>query len=149
MKTITFLTALLIALALGITPLSNTKAQVPVLTITSYADTISGAETHTYDYSRAIIDPSYMSVQIIFDHISGSSDSCKCKLQSSLDKTNFFDLSGYAQGISDKFGTSDANHIFYYNTYPYVAPYLRVSCQHWATGTARFKILLYLMRKLD
>jgi len=146
MKKFLFVLSLLALFAIATIPRAQAQSAVSV-TVTSYADTISGAETHTYD-SKQIEGAYYWAVQILYDHISGSADSCKCKLQTSLDGTNFIDLSGYAQGISDKFSTSDTSHLFTYATAPYVWTwkYLRISCQHWVTGTARFKIYLRLTK---
>lgn len=121
------------------------------LTLANYTDTLTNAETKTYTWGKTLNGAYYWNVQVIHDHISGSTDSCYCKIMTSIDGTNYFNVPGQIQTISNRFTTADASHIFfganstYYTDWIWTTPYVRLSCQHYATGTARIKAYMWLV----
>lgn len=127
----------------------QTKAQtvklVPVVTL-STTDTMSGVQTKTYD--RTITANYNWSVSTFWDHLSGTTDSCYCYIQESVDGTNYTTVVGAPRAA---FGASDATYIWSGGTgnLPLVwAPnYMRVSCSHKNTGTGRPYIKLQLKLK--
>ena len=118
---------------------------IPVVTISS-TDTLSGVITKTYD--RTITGNYNWSVSVLWDHLSGSTDSCYCYLQESVDGTNYVTVAGAARAA---FGITDASYIWSGGTGilpPIWAPnYLRVSCSHKNTGTGRPYVKLQLKNK--
>ena len=124
---------------------AQTIKLVPVVTISS-TDTLSGVQTKTYD--RTITANYNWAVSVWWDHLSGSTDSCYCYIQGSVDGTNYNSVVGAPRAA---FGTTDANYIWSGGTggLPVVwAPnYMRVSCSHKNTGTGRPYVKLQLKYK--
>ncbi len=124
---------------------AQTVKLVPTVTI-SVPDSLTGNVTKTYD--RTITANYNWSVGVYWDHISGTTDSCYCYLQESVDGTNYNTVVGAPRAA---FGTTDANYIWSGGTgnLPLVwAPnYLRVSCTHKNTGYGKPYIKLQLKYK--
>lgn len=125
---------------------SNITAQpvkvIPVVTL-STADTLSGSVIKNYD--RMLTGTYYYSVSVFYDHLSGTTDTCLCNLQESVDGTHYLTVSGSTTAL---FKASDDTFIWTGGTgnLPLIWPsnYLRVSCSHKQTGTGRPYIKLQL-----
>lgn len=142
-KIITFCLISFLAFA-AIQVTAQTVKLVPVVTISS-SDTLIGTQTKTYD--RTITANYNWSVGIFYDHLSGA-DTCSCYLQESVDGTHYTTVVG---APTASFVTVDGTYIWSGGTgdLPHVwAPnYLRVSCAHKGTGTARPYVKLQLKYK--
>lgn len=138
---------LVIALLIGFSTFVGAQSRGGIYTVESYSDTISGAETHNYTFDQfRLLQPYLFGAMIYSDHISGSTDSAYAYLQASFDGTNYFTVKSAATA-STKFGATDAAVNLYSSasTDVWFYPYLRVSITHYATGTARYSIKLWLM----
>lgn len=138
---------LILALLIGFTSYVGAQTQSQIYTLSSYADTISGADIHYYTFPNQIKQAYLYGVGVYSDHISGSADSAYVTLQGSIDKTNYFDIktATYAQRLGDADAATsitgaDVNAIILY-------PYVRVKIQHYVTGTARYKVYLWLFKR--
>ena len=138
-----YLIAILAAMAPRVT--AQSVKVIPTVTLSS-TDTMSGVVTKTYD--RTITANYNWAVSVWWDHLSGSTDSCYCYIQESVDGTNYNSVVGAPRAA---FGTTDANYIWSGGTgnLPVVwAPnYMRVSCSHKNTGTGRPYVKLQLKYK--
>ncbi len=138
-----YLIAILAAMAPRVT--AQSVKVIPTVTLSS-TDTMSGVVTKTYD--RTITGNYNWSVSVNWDHLSGSTDSCYCYIQESVDGTNYVTVAGATRAA---FGVNDATFIWSGGTgnLPVVwAPnYMRVSCSHKNTGTGRPYVKLQLKNK--
>ena len=137
----------LVVLLLGIICQVPAQTVKPIPTVTlSGTDTLSGAVTKNFALT---LNGNYnWSAEIYYDHLTGASDSCKCNIQESVDGTHYLTVVG---SPTASFTTADAPYIWTGGTgnLPLVWPsnYFRVSCTHYATGTARPYLNLQLKNK--
>jgi hypothetical protein len=125
-------------------------ANAQKIIISSYADTLSGAQTKYYSLSLAKGYTTY-SFQAVYQHLTGSTDSAHIWFEGSIDGTNYHNISGatcasYTASPTTSFtvvtfGAATANYIWTPSSVP--LPYIRVAVQHYVTGTATVKALGY------
>ena len=132
-------------------------------TITSYADTLSGADTKYYA-APAFSELQYGAFGIYVDHLTGSADSTYVSIQGSIDGTTYQTLGStsytgaalYTNTITVtagaptdftpcRFYTTDAGMIWNI-TNALKLPYYRFKVQHWVTGTVSVKAWMYKKR---
>ncbi len=117
---------------------------IPTITLSS-TDTLTGTQTKTFE--RSITGNYNWAVSIFYDHLSGA-DTCSCYIQESVDATHYITVAG---ATTASFLSADATFIWSGGTgnLPVVWPtnYLRISCTHHGTGTARPYVKLNLKNK--
>lgn len=125
-------------------------ANAQKITITNYADTLTGAQTKYYSLTIAKGYTTY-SFQAVYQHLTGSTDSAHIWFEGSVDGATYHTLSTAAivsnTGVpatsfnTVTFGAATANYIWTPSSVP--LPFIRVAVQHYATGTATIKALGY------
>ena len=138
-------------LALSLLLITSVSAQKVI--ITSYADTLSGAQTKYYPVALVNGYTTY-SFQAIYNHLTGSSDSAHIWFEGSVDGVAYHSISSAAYVPCTAIpGTTFCTVSFTAATANYIwlpasvgLPYVRAAVQHYATGTTTVKVLGYPVR---